>query len=40
MNGLKKKGAIYVQWNVFILKKKGDIAVCDNIIVWEGHYAK
>ena len=37
----KKKKVLYTCNGMsFILKKEGNPAVCDNIIVWEGHYAK
>ena len=39
---IKKKKKVRYTCNgmSFILKKEGNPAVCDNIIVWEGHYAK
>ena len=38
---IKKKRVLYTcNGMFFILKKEGNPAVCDNIVVWEGHYAK
>ena len=37
---IKKKVLYTCNGMSFILKKEGNPAVCDTIIVWEGHYAK